>query len=89
MVADAKTGELLCDAIVTLKQNGHPDEVVEGVYVTDNTKCSYPGAFERSGDFDVVATKAGYAAASQKVTVTQGECHVDSQTVTLKLASTP
>ncbi|MBB5205416.1 hypothetical protein HNQ51_002735 [Inhella inkyongensis] len=35
--------------------------------------------FDRAGDYDVVASKAGHASASLRVRVTQGRCHVQTE----------
>jgi hypothetical protein len=42
-----------------------------------------------AGTFSITAAKIGYSPASGTVTVTQGECEVNTESLTLRLVSTP
>lgn len=72
----ASSGEAVPDAFVTV--DGEPCESFgeEAVWV-----CGW----ERSGELTIVADAQGYAAKELVVDVPQGECHVETQQVTLTL----
>ena len=85
-VTDSITGTRLCDAIVELRDGDHVEKPTgQGL----DAECMYFGAYERAGTYTVTATLAGYASASQQVTVTAqgGDCaHVNTQQVALALS---
>lgn len=84
VVTDAVTGNRICDAIVELRDGDHVEKPTGW---GDDDQCAYHGAMERAGTYTVTATVAGYATASQQVTVTRnGPCNnVDPQQVILAL----
>jgi hypothetical protein len=71
----------ICDASV-VAQNGSDVTMLMGF---GGTECTYAGPYERSGTFTVTASKPGFQPATMTATVTQGECHVDGQAMTLTL----
>ena len=84
VVQDATNGASICDATVTLR---------DGSYVETATAiggCSYAGAFERSGTYDIEVSKVGFrTAAAHGVVVTKdtNTCpHVVGKSVVIALA---
>jgi hypothetical protein len=82
-VRDQATSQRICDATVTaslgsttytLRPQGVPDD------------CTYAGAEEVAGTFEVRATRSGYEAGTASgVRVTADECHVIPARVTIDL----
>jgi hypothetical protein len=83
-VVDAATGESICDATVT---------AVEGTFTGTferfgrSPTCSYAGAPERAGTYEVRVAREGYQpAVARNVRVTADECHVMGVRLTIPLA---
>lgn len=84
-VVDDSTGQKICDATV---------DVVDGAYSEQLTgdmgfNCSYVGAGERAGTYDITATATGYQSNGvMDVEVGEDECHVIGEQVTIRLTPT-
>ena len=65
-------GTAICDATV---------EAVEGTYheTFEAIGCTYHGAGERAGVYDVTITKTGFQTAKLNIGVTKDECHVHAE----------
>jgi hypothetical protein len=82
-VKDAATGQLVCDAQVSAVSNGYRETLL--MFGSPGT-CSYAGAGERAGVYDVSASKAGYATTTMtNIRVDADACHVIPARVTLEL----
>ena len=82
-VNDASTGRPVCDAQVTAVSGSYRETLLT---FGSSANCSYAGAGERPGVYDLAASKAGYTTASQNgVRVVADECHVIPARVTLDL----
>jgi hypothetical protein len=81
-VVDSSTGARICDAAVIARQGAQDEPLSQS---SDPNGCTYVGAYERSGTFDVSVTKAGFLPASQVVTVLEGDCHVITQSLVISL----
>lgn len=90
VVADAATGEPLCDAAVTIT-SGAFQEVLHALPLSGS--CSYSGAYERPGVYMVAATRSGYRGATAgplTVEMSREPCpHVINQSATLLLERAP
>lgn len=86
-VVDDRTGEPICDAVVTAQaQNGGPPWTMSA----STTRCAYTGS--GSGTYSVSAERSGFGSASVLVRVasTGGECPVSVETpVTIRLVAVP
>jgi hypothetical protein len=76
-VEDA-TGAAVCDAVVTAR-DGEFEETLESV------NCSYFGAFERAGTYEITARTPGFIAVESGVVVEDAECHVVPASVEMTL----
>ena len=86
-VADAASGQRVCDATVTAVDGAFSAELREFALGPD---CSYSGPTERPGRYEVRVTRAGYEAAVRSgVNVTADECHVIPVLVTVNLIRNP
>jgi hypothetical protein len=82
-VQDASTGRRVCDAQVTAVSDSYRETLMAFGSPED---CSYAGAGERAGVYDLSASKAGYATATMSsVRVDADVCHVIPTRVTLEL----
>jgi hypothetical protein len=82
-VKDEATGQLVCDAQVSAVSSNYRETLL--MFGPPGT-CSYAGAGERAGVYEVSASKAGYAAATtSNVRVDADACHVIPTRVTLEL----
>jgi len=82
-VRDTATGQRVCDASVVALQGGDRYELDR---TGDPQGCGYAGPYERSGIFEVRATRPGYQAASVgNVHVDADECHVIPVSLTVDL----
>jgi hypothetical protein len=82
-VQDAATGRRVCDAQVTAVSGAYRETLVAGGSSDD---CSYSGAGERAGVYELNASRAGYLPAMlSNVRVDANECHVIPVRVTLEL----
>lgn len=83
IVKDA-SGAPLNDATVTYSVDGGPSTACD-----DFGDGSYACAYEVAGDFVITATGAdGASASSDTITVTEDECHVNAQAITITLPAT-
>ena len=76
------------DARVTFTLDGGPEQqaLCNGSEQTQGNCDSWVTGYEQPGDYVITATSAdGQRTARQSVSVTEDECHVQSQTVTLTL----
>jgi hypothetical protein len=83
-VVDASTGERICDATVLAV-----DGTFTGTFERFGSPpaCSYAGAPERRGTYEVRVTREGYQpAVARNVRVDADECHVMPVTLTIALA---
>ncbi len=82
-VSNAATAQPICDAVVTATDGGYAERLVP-------TSCSYVGAFERPGTYQVSAEKAGFVpkqVGPVQVVMENGQCpHVRGVRVTIPLA---
>jgi hypothetical protein len=84
-VRDAATGQLVCDAQV-IAVSGAYRETLLTFGSSGAGMCSYVGAGERPGVYDISANKAGYTAAAMNgVRVDADVCHVIPVRVVLEL----
>jgi hypothetical protein len=84
VVQDATTGRRVCDAQVTAVSGLFRETLVAGGSVDD---CSYSGAGERAGVYEITASKAGYVPATlSNVRVDADACHVIPVRATLSLS---
>lgn len=82
-VNDELTAQPVCDAQVTVVSNNYRETLTA---FAATGPCSYAGAGERAGVYDITASKAGYVTATQTgVRVEANECHVIPVRVTLDL----
>src|SRR5438093_11182398 len=73
-VAEAATGQRICDATVTVTDGAFSAELRPFGAVSD---CNYSGPTERAGRYGVRVTRSGYESALRRdVIVTADECHV-------------
>jgi hypothetical protein len=80
-VLDA-AGAPVKDAVVEYTVNGGAKKTCENAFGDGSYLCGS----EETGTFSITATsKDGTKTKSASVTVTQGECHVNAQTVTITL----
>jgi len=82
-VQDRVTGQRICDAQVTA-MSGSYRETLDPRGPAES--CTYAGAGERRGVYDLIASKSGYISTSQSnIRVDADECHVIPVRVTLEL----
>lgn len=82
-VQDKATGQRICDAQVTAASGSYRETLQPRGPSAD---CSYAGAGEREGVYELTATRAGYTpATTSNVRVGADECHVIPVRVTLEL----
>jgi hypothetical protein len=83
-VNDAATATRICDATVTVSEGAY-SETLQPFGPVES--CSYSGAGERPGLYEVRATRAGYrTTAVPNVRVTADECHVIPVQLTVPLS---
>ena len=83
IVQDAETGVRVCDAQVTAVAGSYRETLMASGSSGD---CSYSGAGERAGVYDLSASRAGYTStASSNIRVDADVCHVVPVRVTLLL----
>jgi hypothetical protein len=83
-VVDAATGRRLCDATVTVIDGSFTEDL--RAFGTSPSDCSYSGATERAGRYEVRASRSGYApAVARDVRVDADECHVIPVMLSLSL----
>jgi hypothetical protein len=75
-------GAPITDATVTAALEGEVPRVCEPAGEDGSYLCDY---FEIAGVFVVTAAKTGYGTDERTVTVTDGECHVQAESVTFAL----
>ncbi len=78
IVTDA-TANILSGATVSYSVDGGP------ATACDTFNSQYVCGWEVAGDITVTAAVEGYAPGSQTVTVAKGECHVETENLTLRL----
>jgi hypothetical protein len=82
-VQDRGTGQRICDAQVTAV-SGSYRETLDPRGPTES--CTYAGAGERRGVYEVSVSKSGYLSATQSnIRVDADQCHVIPVRVTLEL----
>jgi hypothetical protein len=82
-VVDASTGQRICDAKVVAVDGAFNEELRR---FGPGADCTYSGATERRGVYEIHATKAGYEPAVQNgIRVTADVCHVIPVRVPLQL----
>ena len=83
-LTDALSHNPVCDATVMLKGgNGYSETMT----AQPGNPCSYAGAFERPGSYEVDVSHPRYRPATRRdVTVDQDSCHVVTQQVALELS---
>jgi hypothetical protein len=82
-VQDRVTGQRICDAQV-IAVSGSYRETLDPRGPTES--CTYAGAGERRGTYDVTASKSGYISTAQtNIRVDADQCHVIPVKVTLEL----
>jgi hypothetical protein len=87
-VRDGHTMALVCDAVVTVTDGTFVERLQGGHQPPPFPACGYFDVPERPGTYQVLAVRNGYLpAVVDDVTVTQGQCHVNPQSVTVTLAS--
>lgn len=79
-VEDAQ-GMPVCDVTVRIRDGAYEEE-----RALEADSCSFSGAGERPGTYQVAALRDGVVVAETRVSVSANECHVEGRTVTL---STP
>ena len=83
-VANAQTGQLICDAMVTVSEGTYSERLAQ-------LSCRYAGLFERPGTYAVRAEKPGFldgTVSNIRITMGTGPCpHV--QTVRVEVGLTP
>jgi hypothetical protein len=85
IVQDTATGRRVCDAQVTAVSGAYRETLV-AVAGGSPDDCSYAGAGERAGVYELNASRAGYLPATlSNVRVDANECHVIPVRVTLDL----
>jgi len=83
IVQDAETGVRVCDAQVTAVAGSYRETLMGSGSSGD---CSYAGAGERAGVYDLSASRAGYTSTvSNNIRVDADVCHVIPVRVTLLL----
>lgn len=82
-VSNAVTGQAVCDAGVTATDGSYTERLVQA-------SCTYVGAFERPGSYQVRAERAGFVSKQVgpvQVAMENGRCpHVRGVRVTIPLA---
>ncbi len=82
-VVDATSGNDICDAVVTATDGAHTEELQ---LTQTSSSCSYAGAYERPGTYDVTVTEPNYATQEQAgIVVAAGVCHVVGKNVTFAM----
>jgi hypothetical protein len=82
-VLDKATGQRICDAQVTAVSGSYRETLEPR---GPSAACTYAGAGERDGVYELSATKAGYTpATNSNVRVGADQCHVIPVRVTLEL----
>jgi len=82
-IQDPATRRRVCDAQVTAVSGSYRETLI---VLGSSADCSYAGAGERAGVYDLSASKAGYATATMSsVRVDADVCHVIPVRVTLPL----
>jgi hypothetical protein len=82
-VQDAATGRRVCDAQVTAVSGSYRETLLA---LGSSEDCSYAGAGERAGVYELTASRAGYASTtSSNVRVEADVCHVIPVRVTIAL----
>jgi hypothetical protein len=82
-VQDAATGRRVCDAQVTAVSGSYQETLFA---LESSEDCSYAGAGERAGVYELTASRAGYASTtSSNVRVEADVCHVIPVRVTIDL----
>jgi hypothetical protein len=82
-VQDRVTGQRICDAQV-IAVSGSYRETLDPRGPTES--CTYAGAGERRGTYDITASKSGYISTAQTgIRVDADQCHVIPVKVTLEL----
>jgi hypothetical protein len=85
-VKDTSTGQTVCDAAVTAISGSYRETLHAPVLIPRSEGCSYVGAGERPGLYDLSAFRDGYALGTlNNVRVDANECHVVPTRVTLEL----
>jgi len=78
-----QSGQPICDAQVTAVSGAYRETLL---MFGSSGQCSYAGAGERAGVYDLSASKAGYTTATLSgVRVDADQCHVVPVRVTLEL----
>ncbi len=73
-----------CDASVTIR-DGDYVELLTGQPLHDSHEyCFFSGAKDRAGDYTLEVTHLGYTSTVQRIDVTQGRCHVRTQSLYLE-----
>lgn len=90
-VANAETGEAICDATVTASEGSYSEQLQP---IDSGAACRYRGAFSRPGIYSVRAEREAFVPASVsnvKVVMGTGRCcpGIKTQTVYLRLSSAP
>lgn len=83
-VFDQVSGASICDATVTATDGSYSEtlQVTPGA----GSSCSYAGAYERAGTYDVTVVAPGHATNTQSgIVVPQGVCHVAGQTLDFEM----
>ena len=84
-VKDTSTDQTVCDAVVTAI-SGSYRETLHAPVIPPSEGCSYMGAGERPGLYDLSAFRDGYAPGTlNNVRVDANACHVVPTRVTLEL----
>jgi hypothetical protein len=81
-VADARTRQAICDADVVVRDGAF-------VSVTPMIGCFRNGPGERAGHYVVHVARDGYVAQDVELTISENECHVNAQHVTVNLEPAP
>jgi hypothetical protein len=89
-VADAASGEPLCDATVVLSAGGSREVLFA---LPSAPSCTYSGAYERPGTYALEASRAGYqtqTAGPLTIEMSREQCpHVITQSVSVSLHRSP
>ena len=87
-VRDAASGLAVCDAgVFALANDGVPPTMIP---LRQTGACTYAGAEERAGEFDVFVSRTGYASRRVAgIVVGRDECHVIPVQLTVDVQSCP
>ncbi len=82
-VIDSSSGNPICDATIVITDGTYSETLHE---TSTDTSCSYSGAYERAGTYDLVASAPNKTNVTQTgIVVMAGACHVLPQSITIEM----